>query len=198
MAKYNLIPPTPLINAYQQGLLPQRNNQHYFYIDSSCRSDLSSFRLSSENRRILNKTSNVTYTKTPISKFILTNSIQKTITGWIKDLGWDFPTSSLKTVFTNHIFNYIYTWYNSDNEPIGYSVCYFDKTISHIAYVFYNPNISHSNLPIRFVLQFIIDSHRQGLKFAYLGRFSESVGYYKRNMPGFEYFSENNWLKYQK
>jgi len=41
---------------YQNGLLPQRNSKKLFYFQTSCRSNLSVFNLSSENRRILNKT----------------------------------------------------------------------------------------------------------------------------------------------
>ena len=98
----------------------------------------------------------------------------------------------------NDIFNRLYIWTNDKGQTVAYSVCYFSKNISHIAYVFYNPQYCHGNLPIRLVLQTIIDSHEKGLGFCYLGRFSNETGYYKRNMPGFEYFSSNNWVKYDK
>jgi hypothetical protein len=197
MAQYNLTPTANLEDTYDEGLLPQRNNKKFFYKDSSSRSNLTNFTLNSENRRIIHKTDNYTFTFLPITEFNYTSQVQKSIHGWINGLGWDFPVKSLKTVFNNHIFNYVYTWYNDENIPVAYSICYFDKNISHIAYVFYNPDVSHGNLPIRLVLQFVIDSHQKNLKFAYLGRFSESIGYYKRNMPGFEYYSEGHWLTYQ-
>ena len=40
---------------YEHGLLPQRNTKNYWYSDSSCRSNLNDFSLSSENRRIIDK-----------------------------------------------------------------------------------------------------------------------------------------------
>ncbi len=196
MPIYNQNLTIPLIDIYQQGFLPQRNNRHYFYSDTSCRSDLKQFELSSENRRIINKTNEYKFSLIPLSKFKYTVSIKKKIFSWVKKLGWDFPAPSIKTVFTDHIFNNLYIWTNDQNQEIAYSLCYFDNKISHIGYVFYDPIVNHSNLPIRLVLQFVIDSHQKGLDYAYLGRFSESLGFYKRNMPGFEYYSDGQWLKY--
>lgn len=183
---------------YQAGLLPQRNDKDFWYQDSSSRSNLSDFSLSSENRRIIGKTNIYRHQLIPLTDFRYSPLIQKTIYKWIKEIGWDFPISSVKTIFTNHIFNYVYVWLDQDDNAIAYSICYFSKTISHIAYVFYNPKLSHSNLPIRLSLQTIIDSHQQNLQYCYLGRFDPEtkLGYYKRELPGFEYFKDNSWIKY--
>lgn len=183
---------------YQAGLLPQRNNKSLWYFDSSSRSHLSKFSLSSENRRIINKTANYRFQLIPLSEFRYNSFIQKTIYQWIKEIGWDFPISSVKTIFTNHIFNYVYVWQDENQNVVAYSICYFSSTISHIAYVFYNPKLSHDNLPIRLSLQTIIDSHNKNLQYCYLGRFNPEtkLGFYKRELPGFEYFKDNNWIKY--
>ncbi len=185
-------------NNYQNGLLPQRNAKNLWYSDSSSRSNLKEFSLSSENRRIIGKTDIYKFQLIPLSDFKYTPTIQKTIFKWIKSIGWDFPISSVKTIFTNHIFNYVYVWLDSDNNAVAYSICYFDSSISHIAYVFYDPELSHNNLPIRLTLQTIIDSHDKNLNYCYLGRFNPEtkLGYYKRNLPGFEYFTNNSWQKY--
>ena len=198
MAKYNIKNSNSIQDNYSLGLLPQRNNKNFWYQDTSGRSNLSMFSLSSENRRIINKTQDFSYILEPLSSFEYDLTVQKNIHTWINQLGWDFPISSVKKIFTNHIFNFIYIWKNQQNQVVAYSICYFSKLSSHIAYVFYNPNLSHNNLPIRLVLQTIIDSHDQKLKYCYLGRFSLEVGYYKRNMPGFEYFKDNSWIKYDK
>ena len=55
MPQYN-IKTTDIEKAYSLGLLPQRNDPHYFYQDTSSRSNLRNFILSSENRRIIKKT----------------------------------------------------------------------------------------------------------------------------------------------
>lgn len=197
MVKYNLKNSNSIENNYSLGLLPQRNNQDYWYSDTSSRSNLSYFQISSENRRIINKTQDFFCEFQPLSAFKYSPSIQKTIFHWIKELNWDFPISSVKKIFTDHIFNYVYIWKNQQNEVVAYTICYFSQKISHTAYVFYNPTLSHKDLPIRLVIQTIIDSHDKNLEFCYLGRFSSDCGYYKRNMPGFEYFRDGNWIKYE-
>lgn len=183
---------------YNNGLLPQRNDKNYWYTDSSSRSNLANFSLSSENRRIIGKTNIYKFQLLPLSTFRYSPFIQKTIYKWIKEIGWEFPISSVKTIFTNHIFNYVYVWQDQDNNVVAYSICYFGQSISHIAYVFYDPKLSHDNLPIRLTLQAIIDSQQQNLKYCYLGRFNpeNKLGYYKRELPGFEYFSNNSWQKF--
>ena len=198
MPQFNLKNTGDIDQNYQNGLLPQRNNKDLFYFQTSSRSNLANFNLSSENRRILRKTEEFTFEKIPLKDFVFDLKIQKEIYSWIKSLGWNYPISSVKNVFKNHIFNYLYIWKDSQNNTVAYSICYFSKNISHIAYVFYDPELTHGNLPIRLVLQVVIDSHELGLKFCYLGRFSVDSGFYKRNMPGFEYFKDQNWIKYEK
>lgn len=196
MQQFNIKINTKIEEGYQSGLLPQRNDRSLFYFESSSRSNLSKFKLSSENRRILNKTDNFTFEKIPLIDLIYTKELQKSLTLWIKELGWDFPTSSIKNIFTNHIFNYVYIWKNENNKIVAYGVCLITEEISHIAYVFYCPSFNHSNLPIRLVLQVVINSFELNLKYCYLGRFSETIGFYKRNMPGFQYFMNRQWIEY--
>ena len=195
MSSFNLSPSNSVDLNYQNGLLPQRNHQGSYYQDTSCRSNLTFFQLSSENRRILRKTNDFTSQKVPLNQFNYTPLIQKTIKTWLTGFDWDFPISSVKQIFTNHIFNYLYIW-KKDNAIIGYSICYFSQIISHIAYVFYDPRYSHSDLPIRLALQAVIDSHQQLLSYCYLGRFNpvDKTGYYKRTFPGFEYFQAGKWV----
>ncbi|MFA5025265.1 MAG: hypothetical protein WC503_02070 [Candidatus Shapirobacteria bacterium] len=197
---YNIQNDHSIEENYQNGLLPQRNSKHTFYIDenSSSRCNLNLFQLSSENRRIIKKTENFTYKLIPLSEFLYTPKIQKQLVSWVKELGWEFPVSSIKTVFINHIFNYLYEWYDQDKQICAYSICYIDKNISHIAYVFYNPKLAHNDLPIRLSLQLVTDSFNSKLKYCYLGRFNAKtkLGYYKRNFPGFQYFTQGQWLSY--
>lgn len=196
MTQFNLENTGDIDQNYQNGLLPQRNNKDLFYSQTSCRSNLTNFNLNSENRRILRKTEEFTFEKIALKIFNYDLKTQKEIFNWIKKLGWDYPISSVKNVFKNHIFNYLYVWKDQQKNIVAYSICYFSENISHIAYVFYNPELTHENLPIRLVLQVIIDSHELGLKYCYLGRFSNDNGFYKRNMPSFEYYQNNQWINY--
>lgn len=194
MPQFNLKINSSTDENYADGFLPQRNNKNVFYKETSSRSNLHIFSISSENRRILKKTGSFNFKRLPLNLFPYNILTQKTIYRWIKELEWDFPISSVKTIFTNHIFNYVYVWKNEKEHIVAYSICYFSSKISHIAYVFYNPEYSHHNLPIRLTLQVIIDSQKEKLDYCYLGRFSEKSGFYKRNMPGFEYFKDQKWI----
>jgi len=198
MPNYNLPKPESIENAYSHGMLPQRNDPNLFYRESSCRSNLKNFNLSSENKRIINKTTNFSYTIDDLANFNYTKDIQKRIHQWVKLLSWNIPTTTVRTIFTKHLFNQVYSWYDNTNIPIAYGLCLKTEHIGHIGYVFYDPEYSHSNLPIRMVLQFVIDCQKNNLEYAYLGRFSEENGFYKRNMPGFEYYHQNSWQKYSK
>ncbi len=194
MTQFNLKNTNNIDENYKNGFLPQRNDKNLFYFETSCRSNLEKFNLSSENRRILRKTENFTFEKISLKDFVYNIKVQKEINIWIKTLSWNFPISSVKNIFKNHIFNYLYVWKDNQKKIVAYSICYFSEKISHIAYVFYHPDLAHGNLPIRLSLQVIIDSQKLGLKYCYLGRFSQDTGHYKRNMPGFEYFKDNNWI----
>lgn len=187
--QFNLQPNISIKDCYLQGLLPQRNKKGLFYKQTSCRSNLKAFKLSSENRRILKKTNNFSFTSLPLLDFNYTHQFQSKISSWTKSLNWKFPTSSIKTIFQNHIFNTLYIWKDNNNNQVAYSICLFKNTFSHIAYVFYHPQYQKSNLPIRLTLQTVIDSHQQGLTYCYLGRFA----YYKRTMPGFQNFVNGSW-----
>lgn len=197
---YNIKNNLSLEDNYQNGFLPQRNSKDSFYQDEnfSSRCSLKDFNLSSENRRIIRKTENFTFKKIPLSEFKYTPLVQKEIINWIKVLAWDFPTSSIKNVFTNHIFNYLYIWYDANKQICAYSLCYIAEKFSHIAYVFYDPKYAHNDLPIRLSLQVISDSFDSKLEYCYLGRFNPKtkLGFYKRNFSGFQYFTNGQWSSY--
>jgi len=192
--QFNLKNQNSIETNYSHGLLPQRNQKDLWYQETSCRSNLSEVVLNSENRRILRKTDYFSYKVFDKDTLNYSPKLQKTIQLWLKELKWDFPISSVKTIFNHHIFNRFYFWYDRQSNLSAVSVCYYSPQISHIAYVFYDPKYSRQDLPIRLVLQVIIDSHQDNLKYCYLGRFS----YYKRNMPGFENFDNNSWSAYNK
>jgi len=198
MSKFNLQNQNSATQNYQDGLLPQRNSKDLWYQDSSSRSSLQGASFNSENRRIIKKTQNFSYQIFNKDTLNYTPQLQKTIKDWIKGLQWDFPISSVKKIFKDHIFNTFYFWYDDNKDLVAVSICYFNQEISHISYVFYDPKYSHQNLPIRIVLQVIEDSINQNLNYCYLGRFSESMGFYKRNMPNFQIFKDNSWQPYQK
>ena len=203
MNKFNISIPTnipDIENAYDHGMLPQRNKRGLFYIDSSCRSQLKQLTLTSENKRVIRKTSSFSCIRETTQDFKFDHVVQKNCHFWAKSLSWQFPTKSIKTVFTDHIFNYIYTW-KHNQKIIAYAVCLFTSNISHIAYVFYNSSYQKQNLVNAMVLKTITDSFDKSLNYCYLGRFDpqKNIGYYKRDMPAFQVFNQHDqiWQTYK-
>jgi len=189
-----------LNNLYQEGFLPQRKDPETFYKNSnqpSSRSDLSFKNISSENRRILKHTDGFQYRLLPLVNLNYDHRLQKTLKNMAKDMDWDIKTASIKTIFTGHIFNHVYVW-KLKEEVVAYALIHQAVDFSHIAYVFYSPQENLKNLPVRMVLQTVIDSQKKGHKYCYLGTFSQDRGYYKRNMPSFEYYSPTDWISYEK
>lgn len=193
---FNILGSNTIDENYQKGLIPQRNNKKLFYSTISCRSNLLNLTLLSHHRRLLRKTSNLSFLRIPLSQFFYDQITQKQCHDWAKSLGWNFPTSSIKTIFTNHIFNTLYIWKNSDKQIIAYCICYFSQNISHGAYIFYDPTYYQKSLPLRAVLQTIIDSHKLKLKYCYLGSFGDEHTTYKRLLPNMEIFYNQRWISY--
>jgi len=79
MTEFNLKNTKSIDQNYQEGLLPQRNDKNLFYFQTSSRSNLKNFILSSENRRILRKTQDFTFEKIPLKKFDYNSKTQKEI-----------------------------------------------------------------------------------------------------------------------
>lgn len=203
MNKYNISVATnqsDIEKAYSQGMLPQRNKKGLFYIESSCRSFLKGANLSSENKRIIKKTNHFSSNLQTIYDFEFNHLVQKQTHVWSKNLSWNFPTKSIKTIFQNHIFNYVYTW-KHNQKTIAYAICFFGENLSHIAYVFYDPSYQKDNLVNIMLLKTIIDSQQKDLDYCYLGRFDpdKNIGYYKRDMPGFQIFNKQSktWQTYK-
>ncbi len=186
---------------YENGFLPQRQNPNTFYKDPlhpSSRSLLKDLTLSSENKRILRLTDHHQYKLVPKKDFIYDFSLQKKLKDWSKNMNWDLKTSSIKNIFQNHLFNFFYLW-ETANQTTAYAAILKSPSFSQIAYVFYNPqNPDLKNLPIRMVLQTCLDAHESGQDHCYLGTFTKEKGYYKRNMPGFQYYKEGTWTSYEK
>jgi len=190
-----------LTHLYENGFLPQRQNSHIFYKNPqkpSSRALLKNLTLSSENKRILKRTDHYQHRLLAQKDFVYDFSLQKKLKDWTKNMNWGIKTSSIKTIFTNHIFNFFYVW-ETAHQPLAYAAVLKTPAFSHIAYVFYNPkNPDLRNLPIRMVLQTCIDAHNSNQAYCYFGTFSKEKGYYKRNMPGFQYYKKGIWTPYAK
>ncbi len=126
-----------------------------------------------------------------LTDFKYTPEVQKTCKHWAKERGWQISTSSLKTIFTNHIFNQVYVWKDTiKNNIVCYQILFKNKDIVHTNSVFYDSNYHDTGLGTRAIIETSQRAYSEKLKFAYMGT---CYAMYKRNIPGFEFFNGFEW-----
>ncbi len=180
-----------LTRVYQSGFLPFRNNKNLFYLSRSCRSNIENFSLSSENKRVLKNTSHLVPKNVSLADFKYTPKVQKACKDWAKGRGWKISTASLKTIFTDHIFNQAIIWKDTtNNNIICYQVLYKNDDLVHTNSVFYDSKYHDVGIGTRVLIEVSKIAHQEKLKHAYMGT---CYAMYKRNIPGFEFFNGFEW-----
>jgi arginyl-tRNA--protein-N-Asp/Glu arginylyltransferase len=182
---------------YNEGYVFTRTNKGLMIQTRSLRVDLSKFELSSENRRILNKTEGL-----KISNIHLPHPNYD----WtIHKMGFDFYTKKFgpKTFSANKIkellndkeksnFNTLLQ-YELNEKRIGYAICFENKNLLHYGYPFYDLNMDITNIGISMMTRVIIWAKKNNKKFVCLGSAQNTAAIYKLQFKGLEWFDEKNW-----
>lgn len=185
--------------AYDQGYVFTRTAKNSMIQTRSVRVNLSKFNLSSENKRILRKTENITLKTAPLPHPDYNWKIHK--------LGKDFYQTKFgeKTFSANKIrelcqnnetsnFNLLFSFYNVVTaQTIGYCVCRQTDSILHYAYPFYDLTDTTPNLGIGMMTKTIDWAKKIGKKFVYLGSIQNVAGLYKCQFYGFEWWTKTTW-----
>lgn len=201
---------------YNRGFLFTRVAKGNFYQTRSLRIDLSTFELSSENRRILNKNSELVISS---SKLPLENYSWK-----IHSYGKDFyfkkfgdgtmSASKIKELFqdnnqSNMNASLIYQSSNilSENQDhweleigelknvVGMCLIYENDEILHYAYPFYDLEIpKEQSLGLAMMTKAIVWAKESGKRYAYLGSVTSTQAHYKLQFKGLEWFDSEKGL----
>lgn len=181
----------------EMGFLPTRTLDHNrFYMGRSVRVNLNQFSLSSENRRILNKTESVSYEKIPITNFVYNYHIQKFCKDYFDNRfgHGKMSASAIKRIFTNSWNNYVYVFKDNDKDKIiGYVAHFENEKCDHYAYPFYDLDYFKQNLGARMILTAIMDAANAHKQYVYLGTLYEASALYKSEFEGFEWWNGNDW-----
>jgi len=177
---------------YEMGFLPFRNHPDLFYLSRSSRCNLSRFELSSENRRIVKKTSLFQLKKINMVDFKYSPRVQKSCKVWAKKRNWKISIKSLKAIFGGKFFNSVWVW-RDDNEIVGYQIIFENKKIIHTAHVFYNSDLATKDLAMRMLIEASSWAKEEKKQYHYLGTSYGKTGFYKRNLAGFEFFNGFRW-----
>lgn len=185
---------------FSSGYLFTRESKGSMYQTRSLRINLSKFELSSENRRILNKTSdlNLKIIDLPISLDEYNWEIHKMGKDFYQNklkLEKNFSSNKIKELLTNSNksnFNKLIKYFVGDKE-IGYAICYMDNAIFQYAYPFYDYINFPNNYGMGMMLRAIIESKEKNLQYIYLGSVTRETDLYKLQFKGLEWFDENFW-----
>lgn len=184
---------------YDNGFVFGRVSKGYMSQTRSLRINLAEFELSSENRRILNKTSGLTLQgiDLPISNENYDWNIHK--------LGKDFyqqkfgsgvfTAAKIKELLSDQAkSNYnLLLKYTFQNDLVGYAICYKNSQLLHYAYPFYDLTKFPNNFGIAMMLTAICEAQKWGLKYMYLGSFTTQKDTYKLQFKGLEWFDKDSW-----
>lgn len=161
----------------------------------SARLDLSRFTLSSENRRILKKTSELEGPEPlelPLVEYDFT----------IGKLAKDFydtkfgpgimSAQKVKELLTDpgkSNFNRLFMYMNAeDSTDIGYAICYESNSLTHYSYPFYDLEVAPSDMGLGMMIRAIEWTKAAGKKHIYLGSLQRLTDSYKLQFSGLEWF----------
>lgn len=205
---------------YNSGFVFTRRGKGEMDKTRSVRIDLSKFKLSSENRRVLRKNNNLELKTVPLPHPNYDWNIHK--------LGFEFYTKKFgdKTFSANKIkelltdnaksnFNLLLTYstchpeqpssdrvypreagegsLKADKAPIGYTICMQTKNIIHYSYPFYNLSSDNTNLGIGMMTEAIVWAKENNKQHVYLGSAKDSASLYKFQFEGVEWFDGDKW-----
>ncbi len=185
-----------LSQIYYSGFLPFRSKKDIFYLARSTRVRLTQFKLSSENRRILRKTEQLTFSVQPAAQFSYTPAIQKLCKRFAdQTFGRGvMPTAAIRKMFTQANTTHVVTFSDQqDNKPIGYASVVVHDHFLHYAHPFYDLKYDNPNLGMGMMLKSVIWSQEQHKQFAYLGTCYTKSALYKTQFSGFEFFNGWKW-----
>ena len=181
---------------YQGGFLPIRHLKNVYYLSRSLRVKLDLFDLSSENKRILNKTADFEADLIPLSDFDYNPGVQKMCKEYASEkIGKGvFSSQSIKNIFKNGVFNYVFVFKKTaDQTDVGYAVCFISGNLIQYAHSFYKLDYIGQNLGARMMLQAVIWAKQSQKKYAYLGTCYQKESLYKTEFKGVEFFNGFRW-----
>lgn len=189
--------PQSVISAYTHGYVFTRIGKGMMQQTRSVRIDLKTFRLSSENRRIIKKTD--TISQKPLG--LPFSNYDFTIGKCAKDFYEEkfgpgvMSAQKIKEMITDVLksnFNQLLS-YAIDSKTLGYAICYENKNILHYSYPFYNSKLAPKDMGLGMMIRAITYAQEKGLTHIYLGSLQRPGDTYKLQFEGLEWFDGTSW-----
>lgn len=198
--------PSFIDEMYEKGYVFTRIDKGVMHQTRSVRINLSKFELSSENRRVIKKTSELALTTSPIPFAEYDFTIGK--------MARDFYTAKfgenimsaqkIKEMLTDTEktnFNILLKYSDgtmemndtSSSNNIGFTISFKSKKILHYSYPFYDLATAPKDIGLGMMLRAIIFAKESGLKYIYLGSLQRASDTYKLQFQGLEWFDSTKW-----
>ncbi len=184
---------------YSRGYVFTRIGKGIMHQTRSVRIDLSKFELSSENRRILKKVSDITLARTNLPLAEYDFKLGKLAKDFYDTKFGPGIMSALKvkemlTDSTKSNFNNLLTYsLHPSTPPLGYCIAYTNTDILHYSYPFYDLNASPKDMGLGMMTQAIEYAQNTGKKYIYLGSLQRPTDTYKLQFKGLEWFDGSSW-----
>jgi arginyl-tRNA--protein-N-Asp/Glu arginylyltransferase len=189
--------PDTVASQYDKGYVFTRVGRGVMHQTRSVRINLSRFELSSENRRILKKTEELSMS--PVS--LPWNDYSFTIGKLAKDFYETkfgpgvMSAQKIKEMLTDvdkSNFNLL-CLYSDAAGPLGYTICYSSPILLHYSYPFYDLEKAPKDTGMGMMIRAIQYAKDSGMKYIYLGSLQRSSDTYKLQFEGLEWFDGTTW-----
>lgn len=184
---------------YKEGYVFTRLGKGVLDQTRSVRIDLSKFELSSENRRVLRKTEDLSLKISPIPYKSYSWEIGKMAKDFYESRDADFSANKTKELLTDvvksnftDVFIFTETKNSPEGTPVGYCITYSNTTMMHYSYPFYSLG-ADKDTGLGMMLRAITFAKDSGMKYIYLGSLQRPSDTYKLQFSGLEWFDGKTW-----
>lgn len=184
---------------FDAGFMPGAPDLSRFYLCRQIRVPLGAFELSSENRRILRKGSNISCRLVPRPEFDYSEQRRKFFKSYAdKKWGADIMTwERLDGLFRNQVISHVLL-FQDDNTgaELGAAVLYLESpAMAFYYYAFYDLDYVERSLGMFMMTSAVKFFSEQGFAFIYLGTCYSEKALYKTQFDGMEFFNGFRWSR---
>ena len=186
--------PADIFNA---GFLPSSRNLDRFYLCRQVRVNLTKFRPSSENRRVLRKGAGIEVKLVPRDKYDYTPERRQFFKTYAEiKFGKDVMTfERLDALFGSPIISHLLVFADvQTGAEVGVATLYIEaRELAYYYYAFYDLNYSARNLGMFMMTSAVGLFAERGVKHLYLGTCYSQTALYKTQFAGAEFFNGFRW-----
>jgi arginyl-tRNA--protein-N-Asp/Glu arginylyltransferase len=187
-----------LSSLYDRGLLPysgSKNSYDLFYMARSVRSDIRSWKPSSENRRVYKLFDGVFEKKEKTLEEIRHDErfFELCLSYFNLAHGSVMPRERLELILDTKLITKIIE-HSMNGVPVAYILLVEDEEMSHYWFSFYQHEYAKTSLGMWLALDHIRDLQMTRKKYFYFGTCYATKALYKTNVEPLEYWDGKNWI----